>query len=123
MNVLGKSSVWVHSRLGALHVGASVFLLMAAAILVKTGRDALYFQKDGILDLPKAYLGIAILSLPMALATLGLNRLGGAAPSCRRKNWVAQLAAPMVFDSSKASRTWSRVYSALFLVMFTRPDI
>ncbi|MCZ6778562.1 MAG: hypothetical protein O7F16_06295 [Acidobacteria bacterium] len=75
-------------RLGALHVGASVFLLMAAVTLVKTGRDALYFQKDGIFDLPKAYLGIAILSLPMALATLGLMR--GVGP--RR----ARVAAPLI---------------------------
>ncbi len=74
-------------RLGALHVGASVFLLMAAVILVKTGRDALYFQKDGIFDLPKAYLGIAVLSLPMALATLGLMR--GVGP--RRARVVAPL--------------------------------
>ncbi len=64
--VLNGGRAW---RVGGLHVGASVFLLMAAVILVKTGRDALYFQKDGIFDLPKAYLGIAVLSLPMALAT------------------------------------------------------
>ena len=39
-------------------------------ICVKTGRDALYFRLDGIYDLPKAYLGIALLSLPVAAAML-----------------------------------------------------
>ncbi len=59
-------------------------MLMAAVNLVKTGRDALYFQKDGIFDLPKAYLGIAVLSLPMALATLGLMRgIGPRRARCR----------------------------------------
>ena len=37
--------------LGGGHVGASVFLMTAAMILVKTGRDALFFQKDGLFDL------------------------------------------------------------------------
>lgn len=48
--------------------------MTAAMILVKTGRDALYFQKEGLFDLPRAYLGIAVLSLPMSLAMLGLMR-------------------------------------------------
>src|SRR5262249_35074686 len=38
---------------------------------------ALYFSGGGIFDLPRAYLGIAALALPMAGATLGLMRLLG----------------------------------------------
>lgn len=37
----------------------------------------MYFYGDGIADLPLAYMGIASLSLPVALATLSLmKRLG-----------------------------------------------
>ena len=49
-----KQQVGAVARASALrgaYVGASVFLMTAALILVKTGRDALYFQKDGLSDL------------------------------------------------------------------------
>ncbi len=80
------------STQGAGHVGASVFLMTAAMILVKTGRDALYFQKDGLFDLPRAYLGIAVFSLPMSLAMLGLMR--GIGP---RK---ARVVAPLIMSAA-----------------------
>jgi AAA family ATP:ADP antiporter len=51
-----------------------LFLLTAAFIVTKTGRDALFFQNKGLLDLPKAYLGIAILSAPAAGFMLRLIR-------------------------------------------------
>jgi hypothetical protein len=56
-------------------VGA--FVLTAASILTKIGRDALYFQHEGLYDLPKAYLGMAMLSVPMSLLILrAMRRLG-----------------------------------------------
>jgi hypothetical protein len=58
----------------ALHVAAALLFMTAAFILTKTGRDALYFQGRGLYDLPKAYLGIAVLSVPAALLTLDLMR-------------------------------------------------
>jgi ATP/ADP translocase len=55
-------------------ISAALLLITGAFTLSKTGRDALYFQADGLFDLPKAYVGIAVLSLPMALLMLGLMR-------------------------------------------------
>ena len=72
-----------------LSVAASLFLMTAAFILVKTGRDALYFEGGmGVHDLPKAYIAIAFLSLPVAYVILGLMRHLGA----RRARLVAPLA-------------------------------
>ncbi|MFN0150855.1 MAG: hypothetical protein ACKVU1_09150 [bacterium] len=59
-------------------VAAALFLMTASFILLKTGRDALYFQGRGLLDLPKAYIGIAILSLPAAAIVLGSIKIFGA---------------------------------------------
>jgi hypothetical protein len=61
--------------------------MTAAFILTKTGRDALYFQKDGLFDLPWAYLGIALLAVPVALTTLATARTLGP----RRARIVAPL--------------------------------
>lgn len=58
----------------ALHVAAALFFMTAAFVLTKTGRDALYFQGRGLYDLPGAYLGIALLSVPTALVMLDLMR-------------------------------------------------
>jgi len=55
-------------------VGAALLVLTASFILVKTGRDALYFQGRGLFDLPYAYFGITIASVPMAMGTLELMR-------------------------------------------------
>ena len=49
-------------RTRTLHLSLGVFILTAAVTLAKTGRDALYFQHGGLQDLPKAYLGMALLS-------------------------------------------------------------
>jgi len=57
----------------------ALFIMTAAFIITKTGRDALYFQQGGgLVDLPKAYLGIACLAGPAAMATMGLMKLCGA---------------------------------------------
>lgn len=58
-------------------VAAALFLMTAAFMLAKTGRDALYLQARGVYSLPFAYLGIALLSVPMALVTLGVLRRAG----------------------------------------------
>lgn len=60
-----------------LAVALAVLLLTCSFILTKTGRDALYIQERGLYDLPMAYMGIALLSLPMALLTLGVMRTVG----------------------------------------------
>ncbi len=60
-----------------LFPAGALFLCVAAMTFAKTGRDALYFQKDGLLDLPQAYLGIALFSVPFSGMTLGLMRLLG----------------------------------------------
>src|SRR5947207_1338904 len=57
-----------------MSVSAALLLMTGGFILAKTGRDALYFQENGLYDLPKAYLGIAVLNLPVAAIMLGLMR-------------------------------------------------
>jgi len=70
------------------HLAAGTMLVVTATfIIAKTGRDALYFANGGILDLPKAYVGIALLSLPVAACALGLMRMIGP----RRARIVAPL--------------------------------
>ena len=41
------------------HVAVAIFAMTAAFFLTKTGRDALFFQKRGLFDLPIAYMGMA----------------------------------------------------------------
>ena len=62
----------------ALGVAVPLFLMTAAFILAKTGRDALYLQEGGVYDLPQAYMAIAVLSVPTAFSMLGLMRRVGA---------------------------------------------
>ncbi len=56
------------------YLGLGVFILTAAVTLAKTGRDALYFQGGGLYDLPNAYLGMALLSVPLGFLTIKLMR-------------------------------------------------
>ena len=63
-----------------LYPAAALLLMTASFILTKTGRDALYFQKDGLFDLPWAYLGIATLAVPVAMMTLSLTKRLGLRP-------------------------------------------
>lgn len=63
--------------------------MTAAFILCRTARDALYFRAGELADLPWAYLGMAALSLPVALVTLSAMHLVGG----RRMRVLAPLAA------------------------------
>lgn len=67
----------VSRRLGTGWLAAPLFLLTSGFILTKSGRDALYFQGSGVSDLPWAYVGIALVSMPAAVMTLRvIERLG-----------------------------------------------
>ncbi len=75
----GGTSGGEEARVGGLwartlQLAVGVFIMTAAGILTKTGRDALYLQDGGLYDLPKAYLGMALLSVPLGLLTLQLMR-------------------------------------------------
>jgi AAA family ATP:ADP antiporter len=61
-------------RTRTLHLALGAFVLTAAVTLAKVGRDALYFQHGGLYDLPGAYLGMALLSVPLGLLTIALMR-------------------------------------------------
>lgn len=55
----------------------ALFLLTAGFIAIRTGRDALYLQGDGLFGLPKAYIATAVLSIPQAALMLWmLAKLG-----------------------------------------------
>lgn len=82
----------IDSRGRAFHVAAALFLMMTAFLLAKTGRDAMFFQRGGLLDLPKAYLGIAVLSVPAAFAVLALMKWLGPRP--------ARVAAPLAMSGA-----------------------
>jgi hypothetical protein len=64
-------------RTRTLHLALGAFVLTAAVTLAKVGRDALYFQHGGLYDLPGAYLGMALLSVPLGLLTIALMRRVG----------------------------------------------
>jgi ATP/ADP translocase len=63
--------------LPALIVG----LLTLAFILAKTGRDALFFQGRGLLQLPLAYINIGLGALPLALIFVKVMKISGARPA------------------------------------------
>lgn len=65
------------ARQRTVFVAIAIMLMAASFVLVKTGRDALYFQERGLFDLPKAYIAIAVASVPFAFGTLRLMRLLG----------------------------------------------
>jgi AAA family ATP:ADP antiporter len=58
-------------------VTAAVLLLSAALVFAKTGRDALFVQGRGLFDVPKAYIGIALLAGPLAGFVLAMLRILG----------------------------------------------
>ncbi len=64
-------------RVSTNFVAVAILAMTAAFMLVRTARDALYFQGNGLFDLPKAYLGISLASLPVALGMLELMRRVG----------------------------------------------
>ncbi|MGQ4810609.1 hypothetical protein NKDENANG_04092 [Candidatus Entotheonellaceae bacterium PAL068K] len=55
----------------------AVGLSMASFIMIKTGRDGVFFQENGLRHLPMAYVWIATVAVPSALLHLGaLGRWG-----------------------------------------------
>ena len=64
-------------KVRARFVAAAIFFLAAAFVFAKTGRDALFVQGRGLFDLPKAYIGIAVLSGPLAFTVLSLLKTFG----------------------------------------------
>jgi ATP/ADP translocase len=62
------------AKLRVAGVALPILLLGASFVLTRTARDALYIQERGLFDLPQAYVGIALLSPPIALLTLALMR-------------------------------------------------
>jgi len=61
--------------------GLGLFLLTAAFIIAKTGRDALFFQGKGIFQLPIATMTIAAASLPLAMIFVKAMKTWGARPA------------------------------------------
>ncbi|MCH8084382.1 MAG: hypothetical protein IH885_09125 [Myxococcales bacterium] len=75
--LMGSADPFLRINSASRSVALALFLIMASFVLVKTGRDALYVQERGIVDLPIAYLGMAAFSLPVALGMLWLIRAAG----------------------------------------------
>jgi hypothetical protein len=59
----------------------ALFLLTAAFIIAKTGRDALFFQGRGVFQLPIAYMIIGSASVPLALIFVKVMKIVGARPA------------------------------------------
>lgn len=76
-----------------IFVALAIAAMAASFVLVKTGRDALYFMERGLFDLPKAYIAIAAASVPFAFGTLRLMRLLGP----RAARVVAPIGAAVLF--------------------------
>jgi len=58
-------------------VASAILLITASMVIIKAGRDALFFQKNGLFDLPAAYIGTAALAFPLATVVLTLVRRFG----------------------------------------------
>lgn len=56
---------------------AVLFLVSAAFVVLRTGRDALFLAQDGLFAVPRAYIAQAMLSVPQAMAVLWLMRRFG----------------------------------------------
>ncbi|MGE0862944.1 MAG: hypothetical protein AB7P34_03495, partial [Vicinamibacterales bacterium] len=96
------------------HVSAVMLLMTAAFMLARTGRDAWYFQQGGIQSLPFAYLGMALLALPMAALLLSMVRVMG----IRRTRVVAVAAMTAVLAAAGlAGRPGGGPAMTLFFVL------
>lgn len=65
------------SRTRTAWTAAVLAVMTAAFVVVKTGRDALYFLDDSLAQLPWAYLAIALSASPVAMGTIALMRRFG----------------------------------------------
>jgi len=99
------------TRLRTIFVASAVLLMTGSFVLIKTSRDALYFQRSGLFDLPKAYIGIAALSVPFAVATLWLMKTLGP----RRARVVAPL---LMAVALSVSGCFVRPGGGLFMTVF-----
>jgi len=70
----GKGNYFHQTLLMSISVG----LLTVSLSLAKTGRDALFFHDQGLLQLPMAYMGIGMSSLPAAFLFVRAMKLWGA---------------------------------------------
>lgn len=68
-------------RMKFLYPALAIGLLTAAFVIAKTGRDALFFQGGGILQLPVATMIIAAASLPLAIIFVKAMKIWGARPA------------------------------------------
>jgi hypothetical protein len=96
-------------------LAAALFLMTIAFILTKTGRDALYFQGGGVYDLPRAYLAIAVFSVPTAFGMLGLMRRLG--PRRARVVSIAALAAVLAVFPAFARPGGGVVMTSFFVLV------
>lgn len=69
------------NRLKTLLPALSLALLTAAFIIAKTGRDALFFQGRGLLQLPIAYIMMGTVALPLAMIFVKAMKVWGARPA------------------------------------------
>jgi len=67
----------VHTLLPAICTG----LLTFSFILAKTGRDALFFQGEGLFKLPMAYILIGVAAIPVAFFFVQVMKTCGARPA------------------------------------------
>lgn len=74
---LEKTDYFFQTLLPAMSVG----LLTMALILAKTGRDALFFQGRGLFQLPMAYMGSGMASLPAAFLFVQAMKIWGIRPT------------------------------------------
>ena len=108
----GMSACWWRTFFPAL----SLFLLTATFIVTKTGRDTLYFSMSaGLRDLPAAYLGIAVLSVPAAKGTLRLMRWLG--PRRARVAGLAIMAAVQLTFYAVVRPGGGWVMTAIFILI------
>jgi hypothetical protein len=75
----------------------SLGLLTAAFIIAKTGRDALFFQGRGLLQLPLAYIMMGAAALPLAMIFVKAMKIWGARPA--RIGVMLVAAGVMVFSA------------------------
>ncbi len=66
-----------HTLLPAMCTG----LLTFSFILAKTGRDALFFQGEGLFKLPMAYMLIGVAAIPVAFFFVQVMKICGARPA------------------------------------------
>ncbi len=111
----GMSACWWRTFFPSL----SLFLLTAAFIVTKTGRDALYFTSAGdIRRLPEVYLAIALLSVPVAQGTLALMRAAG--PRRARVLGLAAMAALQVvfYATAQPGSGWGMTLVFVLIPLF-----